>query len=521
MKSIFITLSLLFICLLSFSQNKIETNADISSVTIYSSSAEINYTKNISVKKGKNIIVFSDLTPFIAENSINVTIIDKSINIITVTDKINYLKDNTNNRISEIEERIKENKNNIELIENKSEALEMEKSLLFKDKGIGGVANGVAVSEIEKASQFFHKRYSYLNNELFELKKQKNDFLLQNKKNNLQINEEVTNSNENISEIIIVLNSPSNKSINIDFSFLTYNAGWAPLYDIKYFGPDKDLKFIFRANVFNASNTDWENIQIKLSTASPTIGFTLPTLNKNSKENNKQLSYQNENIEFRTVQTNNAITEYEVKYEYTIPSDGKPYLLDVSNITMPSKFSYIIIPKLDNNGFLMANIPNWNKYNLISGTTNIYNNGTYLGKTFLNTNTTNDTLKIYLGKDNKIEAYRNEVIVEQARKFIGNSFIDKTTVNFTIKNNYNKLVKIELIDQVPVFSESDKVKMDISNIYYAIYKKTDGSIVWSFSVNANESVKRDFKYSIKAPKENLELVRMKKRRLRAISCPKF
>lgn len=521
MKSTLIILSFLFINLLGFSQNKIETNADISSVTIYSSSAEISYNKNISVKKGKNIIVFSDLTPFIVENSININISDESINIITVTDKINYLKESTNNRISEIEKEIEKNNNKIELTINKSEVLEIEKTLLFKDKGIGGVSNGVSVSEIEKASQFFHKRYSELNDELFELKRQKINLLQQNEKYNLQISEEASNSNKNVSEIIIVLNSSSNKDININFSFLTYNAGWAPLYDIKYFGPDKDLKFIFRANVFNASNTDWENIKIKLSTASPTIGFKLPSLNKNSKDNNKQLSYQNENIEFRTVQTNNAITEYEIEYEYTIPSDGKPYLLDVNNITMPSQFSYIIIPKLDNNGFLMANIPNWNKYNLISGTTNIYNDGTYLGKTFLNTNTTNDTLKVYLGKDNKIEAYRDEVIVEQAHKFIGNSFVDKTTVSFTIKNNYNKLVEIELIDQVPVFSENDKVKMDVSNIEDAIYKKTDGSIIWSFKINANESVKRNFKYNIKAPKENVELVRMKKRRFRAISCPKF
>ncbi len=511
----------MLISFIGVSQNKIETNANITGVTIYSSSAEVNYSQSISVKEGKNIIVFSDLTPFIVDNSINVNIADKSVNIITVTDKINYLKENKNDRLSIIEGKIEQNKYQIDLIDNNTEVLEKEKTLLFKDKGIGGVSNGVSVDEIEKASLFFNKRYSQLNAELFEQKKQKNELVKQNKKFNLQISEEVTGLNENISEIIIVLNSKSNKKIDVNFNFLTYNAGWAPLYDIKYFGPDKDLEFVFRANVFNASNTDWDNVKIKLSTASPTIGFSLQTLNEKKNDNNKQVSYQEENIEFRTIQTNNAITEYKIDYNYTIPSDGKPYLVDVNNLKMPSEFSYLIIPKLDKNGFLMANIHNWNNYNLISGTTNVYNNGTYLGKTFLNTNTTNDTLKVYLGKDNKIETYRNEVNIEQPRKIVGNYFVDKTFVNFTIKNNYEKDVKIELIDQVPVFSERDKVKMDISNIENADYNKSDGSITWTFNLKANENVKREFGYNIKASKEKSELVRMKRKKFRSIACPSF
>jgi hypothetical protein len=521
MKSNLIILSLLLVSILSFAQNKIETNANISGVTVYSSSAEIKYKKEINLKKGKNTIIFSDLTPFIVDNSINVSFSDKSINIITVTEKINYLKETKNTRIAVIKDSIEHNNERIELISYQTEALNKEKELLFKDKGIGGVANGVSVSEIEKASVFFNNRYTQINNELFKLKKQKTKLEKTNKNLNLQINEVATTNNKNISEITIVVNSPKNKKVSVNFNLLTYNAGWAPLYDIKYFGPDKNLQFIFRANVFNASNTDWEDVNITLSTASPTIGFSLPSLNKNRPRNKSQINYQNENIEFKTIETNNAITEYKIKHKYSIPSDGKPYLVEVNELEMKSEFSYIIIPKLDNNGFLMANIPNWNKYNIISGTTNIYNNGTFLGKTFLNTITTNDTLEVYLGKDNKIETYRKEISNEHPRNFIGNYFVDKTNVIFTIKNNYDKKVRIKLIDQVPVFSGRDKVKMAISGIENAIYKKSDGSITWNFSLNPKENSDRKFGYTIKAPKENSEIVSVKKRKFRSIACPSF
>jgi hypothetical protein len=94
-------------------------------------------------------------------------------------------------------------------------------------------------------------------------------------------------------------------------------------------------------------------------------------------------------------------------------------------------------------------------------------------------------------------------------------------VIFTIKNNYDKKVRIKLIDQVPVFSGRDKVKMAISGIENAIYKKSDGSITWNFSLNPKENSDRKFGYTIKAPKENSEIVSVKKRKFRSIACPSF
>lgn len=520
MRLIITILSLILISAFSFAQNRIETAANILGVTVYTSSAEIKYQKEISILKGQNIIVFSDLTPYIVDNSLNVGFEDKSINIITVTEKINYLKENKNTRIKKLTDSIYINSEKIELIENQTEVLVKEKELLFKDKGIGGVANGVSVTEIEKASQFFNKRYGQLNNEIYELKKKRNKLIQINVMLKNQINEVSTISTQSISEIQIVINSPSDKKVVVDFSFLTFNAGWAPLYDVKYNGPGQNLDFIFRANVFNASNTDWQNVNILLSTANPTEGFELPTMNTNIKTK-EPVNYENENIKFRKIQSNNAITEYEIKHSYTIPSDGKPYLVEVEEVDMPSEFSYIIIPKLDNNGFLMANIPNWNKYNLISGTANIYNNGTYLGKTFLNTNTNNDTLEVFLGKDNKVEVYRKELKLDHPRNFLGNYFVDKTDVNFTIKNNYNKEIKIRMIDQVPVFNERDKIKMTISNIEKAFYNDKDGSVIWTFNLNPNEVMERNFGYTIKAPKESIKAVSSVQYRYRELSCPTF
>lgn len=529
MKTLPITFSILFLSLISFSQvivpkhgsDNIITKANITGVTIYTSSAEIHYENSVTLKQGKNTILFTDLTPFIVENSINVSVADKSVNIITVTDKINYLKKIDYGNNYNLRDSISKNTDKLGLIECQLEVLEKEKSLLFKDESIGGVSWGVAVSEIEKASQFFNKRYSKINEELYRLKKQKNELLEINKKLEWQIGMVSANSEKATSEIIVVVYSPTAKKMKFNYKLLTANAGWAPLYDLKFNGPDKDLDFVFRANVFNASKIDWNDVEIKLSTANPTTGFNLPSLNNKANTQKQNLQYENQNIEFKTIQTNNVIAEYDIKFKYSIPSDGKPYLVDVSEFSMKSSFSYIIIPKMDNNGFLMANIPDWNKYNLISGKTSIYNHGTYMGKTFLNTLTDNDTLDVYLGKDNSILTYRKEVNINHPRIIIGNTFVDKTIVDITIKNNYDKNISIVLIDQVPVFDEKDKVKMNIIGIENALYNQSEGSLNWHFSLNPKESKEMRFTYTIKAPKEFSENVAQRKMRVREINCPSF
>ena len=51
----------------------------------------------------------------------------------------------------------------------------------------------------------------------------------------------------------------------------------------------------------------------------------------------------------------------------------------------PATYQYYVTPKLDRDAFLTAQVTNWEQYNLLSGEANLFFEGTYLGKTYLNT----------------------------------------------------------------------------------------------------------------------------------------
>lgn len=501
--------------------NEIEADADINSVTIYNSSVEIHYSKEISIPKGNSTVVFTGLTPYIVENTLNISTSNKDVQIITVTERINYMKERkeNNTKIKSIEDSIKSIVKEQGLIRCSEEALNMEKGLLFRDESIGGVARGVSVSEIEKASAFYNKRYLEIVLELFRIGNQQEKLSMRLEKYNKQLIELSSKSSKACSEVVVALNSSSSKSIEISFKFLSPKGGWAPAYDCKYQGNNAPINFIFRANVFNSTGIAWENVNIKLSTASPTLGFEKPSF---ANLENQSQKTDEKSIEFTQMSVANSIAEYDIKNTYTIPSDSKPYLIEVETYEMKSEFNYLLIPKLEPYGFLMAKIPDWNKYNLIPGKTNIYNKGSYMGKTFLNTYAENDTLNIYLGKDNSIVSIRKEVTSTNLQKIIGNYYVDKSSVSISIKNNSSESFKIQVLDQVPVFSDYDKTKFNLHNIDQAEYDKIEGLLTWDYSINKDENIVIDYKYEIKVPKaERSSYSYSALRKYRTISCPMF
>jgi hypothetical protein len=501
-------------------QKEKEVIANITDVTVYTSAAEINYEKELIVPKGRSAIVFTELSPFIVANSINVSA--SGINIITVSDRINYTRDrhSINEIVLKYQDSISRLQKELKQIFCKSDAFSAEKNLLFKNEAIGGLStHGVAVAEIEKASAFFSKRYLELVTNLYELDEKEDALNIRITRFKEQIKQLETTQLQNVSEIKVIVNSKEEKSIKFRFKFLTAKAGWAPLYDFKYEGPKQPLQFVFRANVFNASGVPWNDVAIKLSTANPINGFAVPSLNDAPEKEKPQ-----GDVKFKQIEVVNAITEYKIAEQYTIPTDAKPYLIDVNAYSMPASYNYLLIPKLDPFGFLIAKIPNWNKYNLIPGTTNIYNSGTYMGKTFLDTYADDDTMSLYLGKDKNIQSNRSEKSILHKRLFASNTTLEETFVDLTLKNTSEEVLTVEMLDQVPVFEKDDEEKMNVFNIGKAEYDKQEGLITWKFNLKSSETITINYKYEIKAPRKTFHRGKHRygtKRKFRTIACPSF
>lgn len=69
------------------------------------------------------------------------------------------------------------------------------------------------------------------------------------------------------------------------------------------------------------------------------------------------------------------------------------------SLELPASFEYQSVPKLDPTAFLVAQVRDWQKYDLLEGEANLYFENTFVGKSMLNLLSASDTLNLSLGRD--------------------------------------------------------------------------------------------------------------------------
>ena len=72
--------------------------------------------------------------------------------------------------------------------------------------------------------------------------------------------------------------------------------------------------------------------------------------------------------------------EFGIKMPYTVLSDNKPIVAEIGRYELPVSYVYRCTPKIDKDAFLMAQVTDWSKLNLLEGEANIYFEGTFIGR---------------------------------------------------------------------------------------------------------------------------------------------
>ncbi len=191
--------------------------------------------------------------------------------------------------------------------------------------------------------------------------------------------------------------------------------------------------------------------------------------------------------------------DFEIEIPYSIKSDNKSYSVDMANYNLPAVYKYFCVPKIDKDAFLIANISDWEKYNLLEGEANIFFEDTYIGKTLLDIRYATDTLQISLGRDKNVSVKREKVKNFTTKQFIGSKKEESRVWSINVKNNKSQKINMLIFDQVPI-STLEEIKVDILETSGANHNLETGEIKWNFSIEPNESKKFELKYSVKYPK---------------------
>jgi len=202
---------------------------------------------------------------------------------------------------------------------------------------------------------------------------------------------------------------------------------------------------------------------------------------------------------------NQTNIEFNIDNPYSIPSDGKQYLVEISQVDVKAGFQYYVAPKISTDVFLTAQITDWNKYNFLSGEANLFFEGTYIGKSLIDTHAVSDTLNLSLGTDKNIVVTRTlEKDLSEKQTFSSNK---KETRNWLIdiKNRKNQPVNLLVEDQVPV-SQNSSIEVEVQETTGVKPDALTGKVSWNFLLNSQDDKKVQLKYQVKYPKNQTVIV---------------
>jgi uncharacterized protein (TIGR02231 family) len=201
-----------------------------------------------------------------------------------------------------------------------------------------------------------------------------------------------------------------------------------------------------------------------------------------------------------TTQYQPTNTVYRIDEKYTFETDGKTTTIGIKKIDVPALYEYIAIPKLDPSAFLMARVLNWQDYDLQSGETNLYYEGTFLGKSYLDLSAVGDTLSLSIGKDNGIKVSRKLLKEFSSKKFLGSNRTESKEYEITVANTKKTPVTITVQDQFPV-SVTKEIEVKDKSAPEASIDEDSGIVTWNFALAPAQERKLKLSYNVKYPKE--------------------
>jgi uncharacterized protein (TIGR02231 family) len=513
--------------------------SSLQSIMVYRSGAEMTHKASARLPSGTSELMIDDVSTTLDPASIRVSCTG-GVTIMSVTFSKDYLQPET---ISPV---VKKLQDSIEVLSKEQGRLDiLTKSdeelleLLNSNKNVGGSQTGVSAAELTKMMDYYRQQQVSIRTELggFADKGARLAMIRGNLES--QIAEEQAKNTKTTGRIQLQVLSPIVGTFDFTVSYLTMAAHWEPAYDLKVTGAGDPLQLFYKARLVQSSGIDWKHVKLSLSTSMPSQGGNAPTLqarflrfvetlafkskyfNSDAAENSLAMKLTPEDElkklpgvvvekdalkngvgDYLSVNDNQLDVVFDIDIPYDIPSNGKEQGVELKEYKVPCTYEYYAAPVAEKEAYLLGQMQGWEKLNLLPGEASIMVEGTYIGKSFINPGSTEDTLSLTLGQDKRIVVKREKVTDFSSVKFLGSSKKEVFTYRLTVRNNKKEKAEMLLKDQYPISTDKD-IEVELLDGGGAAVNKDNGVLTWKLELAPGESREFRVSYSVKYPKDKV------------------
>lgn len=555
MKKQFILILSLMASTLSWSSEKEPVKSQITDVTVYLQGAQIYRKASFTIKPGVTDIIIDGICPTIDPKSLqvkasgNLVIIDSKYSLfypkpeevktidgipLKVKKDIHLLQDSISNISYEIQE-----------IQDEIDVLNAQKNIISNNGAIRGQGKvNDSIQLLKQAIEYYNLKMNEINKKLMTLNRKKSDKNTRKADMNVRLNNLLnyqstvapeTEPKGPIHRLIVTVSSKEIVTGKLSFSYLVSGAGWTPLYDLKSEILTGKVNLTYKAQVYQNTGINWEDIRLSVSTNNPYLNKTKPTLHpwylnyyntvtntssgnayyngapsvraesldsysKKSIADNEDMYNAQTSANFVQMVEHMISAEFKIDLPYTILSNNEAHMVLIKNQDLAANFKYFTVPKMDASVYLVAQICKLDELQLVPAKANIFFDGTYMGETYIDPTTMDDTLNLSLGKDPNIIVKRTLLKKECKEKIIGNQAEKTKSFEIEIKNLKGINVELVVQDQIPITQNAD-ITIELLEKGKAVHNPTTGLLEWKFTLKPKESEKLNFSYKVKHNKD--------------------
>ena len=515
---------------ISSAQSEERLSSKLEKVTVYEQGARFERSASTMLKAGSQTIVFYGLPINLDPGSIQIGS-NQKLELLSIQAG-NSIAENRNK--TEAQKKLEADLEKLQLerdnIAAQQEAYRLEAQFLSNNTKLGG-DQGYSLEELKQISTYAREQKLKNQLEQQQLGRQLNAVNLRIN----EINQELALLNRRRSlisgEITVKLNSPKNQNCRFNLVYSSQsNASWSSTYNLDFTDLNQDLGLKHKAAIYQSTGEDWNNVQLTLVTGSPQQNTAMPILQPSyvnfvyrgqASKQVKRMAYReitsvagqaagvtsSDDASFKPMDSKNfQVNNQQNRIEYQAPqaysiAHSKSESIVLRELKLKAEYEYQATPALDPAAYLMAIVQDWEQHRLLAGNVSIYNQGLFIGSSYINFDATSDSLMISLGQDPGLKINYERIFGKESKSFLGSDRIEEYEYAISLNNLKNNEVPIRIYDRIPISQNDDiRIKHEIENGGKIRDPKT-GIIEWELNLAPKKEQKIKFSYELRYPKD--------------------
>lgn len=277
----------LFLILSSFNVAQVmPVDSKVTEAIIFKDRAMVTRTADVSLQKGENQIIFSNLTPDIKDETVRISANGNGkLKILDVKVERKFTAEIRQEKIKELQKQLDDLKSQMQVSTDQLAIYDSKKQFIesLKAESVKYANQKILIST--NSQKEWTELLKFIDTNLNEIYKGTRTESEKRAKLDPEIRalsasiDQIKNVEQrNYKEIIVKINVDENTRAKVDASYIVNGANWYPIYDARVSSKVKKLELTFYAMMQQSTGEDWKDVKLTFSTSDPLSVKSLPTL---------------------------------------------------------------------------------------------------------------------------------------------------------------------------------------------------------------------------------------------------